>query len=116
MQTSMALLCGVTLLVFAAFIGCCSAQCENYDPTMYKGMSRIPADCTRDIPSDCPCSWKSGIYDGGSDSLPLINDTFVSCHEGSFTCGHVPLNPETGEVLGNSGVIIGTRVDGPGTT
>ena len=104
---------GIALLVFVA-ASSCNAQCQqdsDYDPTMYKGNRVIPLNCTPGTPPDCPRSWKSGVDDGKSTDLPLIDTLFVICHEGFSTCGYVPLNSETGEVAGMSGVTIGAGVD-----
>ena len=100
----------VALLIIVAACGC-SAQCQTYDPTMYKGRRIIPTDCMPGTPSNCPRSWKSGVDNGKSTDLPLIDTRFVICHEGFSTCGYVPLDSKTGEVAGRSGVTIGAGVD-----
>ncbi len=100
----------IALLVLVAACGC-SAQCQTYDPKMYIGKRIIPDNCTAGTPSRCPRSWKSGVEEGKSTNLPLIDTLFVSCHEGFSSCGYVPLTPSTGEVAGMSGVTIGTGVD-----
>jgi uncharacterized protein YegL len=78
---------------------------------MYIGKRTIPDSCTAVTPPHCPRSWKSGVEEGKSTDLPLIDTLFVSCHEGFSSCGYVPLNSSTGEVAGMSGVTIGAGVD-----
>ena len=41
----------------------------------------------------------------------MIYQTFLSCHEGFTSCGYVPINQTTGEVLGHNGVTIGAGFD-----
>ena len=100
----------ITLLILVAACGC-SAQCQTYNPAMYTGKRIIPDNCTARTLSRCPRSWKSGVQDGKSTNMPLIDTLFVICHEGFSSCGYVPLNPATGEVAGMSGVTIGAGVD-----
>ena len=101
---------GIGLLVLVAVCGC-SAQCQTYNPAMYIGRRIIPDNCTAETPSHCPRSWKSGVEEGKSTDLPLIDTLFVICHEGFASCGYIPLNSNTGEVAGMSGVTIGAGVD-----
>ena len=87
-------------------------SCQNdYQPFDYIGIkSRVPIDCFS-LQLDCPTSWKSGIPRGSETSEQKIYQTFLTCHEGFTTCGYVPINIATGEVLGQSGVTIGGGVD-----
>ena len=87
-------------------------SCQNdYQPFDYVGIkSRVPIDCFP-LQLDCPTSWKSGIPRGSETSAPKIYQTFLTCHESFTTCGYVPINIATGEVLGQSGVTIGGGVD-----
>ena len=48
---------------------------------------------------------------GQSASSPLIDVHFVQCHEGFTCCGYVPISSTTGQVLGQSGVTVGSGVD-----
>ena len=100
----------IALSVLVAVSGC-SAQCQTYNPAMYKGKRTIPDSCTVGTPPRCPASWKSGVEDGKPTNLPLIDTLFVICQEGFSSCGYVPLNSSTGEVAGKSGVTIGAGVD-----
>ncbi len=97
-----------TILATAA---CDPYQCANsYYPTDYIGNARVPTDCAlKEL--NCPHSWKSGIWQGSSTAKPLIDIQFVECHEGFLCCGYVPINSNTGDVLGHSGVTIGAGVD-----
>jgi len=51
------------------------------------------------------------VPQGQSASLPLIDVHFVQCHEGFTCCGYVPIDSQTGQVLGQSGVTVGSGVD-----
>ena len=76
----------------------------------YIGKLRVPITCNlRQL--DCPSSWKSGIPEGGETSAPMIYQKFLNCHEGFTLCAYVPIDPKSGEVLGQSGVTIGAGVD-----
>ena len=84
---------------------------KDYQPFDYVGIQpRVPIDCFS-LQLDCPTSWKSGIPRGSETSSPKIYQTFLTCHEGFTTCGYVPVNIATGEVLRQSGVTIGGGVD-----
>jgi hypothetical protein len=100
------------ILVFA--LGAAYAepyQCVNgYTPSYYVGRTRVPFSCQTEK-LDCPSSWKSGIPAGTETSSPVIYQTFLNCHEGFTLCGYVPINPNSGQVLGRSGVTIGAGVD-----
>ena len=104
------------LIAIAAFLRMtdCAYQCDNdYEPSMYKNNNyeRVPTTCDLSSQPDCPRSWKSGVTQGKSTELPLIDELFVRCHEGFLTCGYVPIDSNTGEVLGHSGVTVGAGVD-----
>ena len=81
-----------------------------YPASYYVGYLRVPTSCEL-VDLDCPSSWKSGIPEGTETSAPMIYQKFLSCHEGFTKCGYVPINPKSGEVLGQSGVTIGAGVD-----
>ena len=101
------------MAAFLAF-GCAQQyRCRNpYSPINYRRNSILPTTCNASmIPATCPRSWKSGVSRGQSTDLPLIDTQFISCHEGLAQCGYVPLDASTGQVAGNSGVRIATRVD-----
>ena len=83
---------------------------ESYNPDNYKGSTRVPTTC-REESLDCPRSWKAGVSGGKSTSTPLIDLLFVQCHEGFLCCGYVPIDSKNGEVLGQSGVTVGSGVD-----
>ena len=91
----------------------CAYSCVNsYAPASYIGNPRVPTNCSLEtITPACPRSWKSGVPQGQSAALPLIDVRFVQCHEGFTCCGYVPINSRTGQVLGQSGVTIGSGVD-----
>jgi len=91
----------------------CAYSCTNsYAPARYIGNPRVPTNCGLEtISPACPRSWKSGVPRGQSASLPLIDVNFVQCHEGFTCCGYVPINSRTGQVLGQSGVTVGSGVD-----
>ena len=101
-------------LVLVLVVGTVSAvpyNCtKSYEPSVYVGQSRVPSNCIVEQ-LNCKTSWKSGIPKGSETSAPMIYQTFLSCHEGLTLCGYVPINTETGEVLGQSGVTIGAGVD-----
>ncbi|CAB4040546.1 Hypothetical predicted protein, partial [Paramuricea clavata] len=82
----------------------------DYNPSEYIGKRRVPIDCKVEQ-LDCPASWKSGIPKGSETSAPMIDKKFLNCHEGFTLCGYVPINPKSGEVIGQSGVTIGCGVD-----
>ena len=84
---------------------------SRYIPQDHIRKLRVPPNCKVTTPSYCPRTWKSGIPEGRATSKPLIYSEFISCHEGNSSCGFVPINPTSGEVLGNSGVTIGTGID-----
>ena len=87
---------------------------KKYDPAIYVGNTRIPPNCQPEQ-LDCPertgSDWKAGIPQGQSSTLPLIDVNFVQCHEEFLCCGYVPINSSTGQVLGQSGVTVGSGVD-----
>ena len=86
-------------------------NCNNtYEPSKYIGELRVPTSCKLEK-LDCPPSWKSGIPEGSETSLPLVYRKFLTCHEGFTLCGYVPIDPKSGEVLGESGVTVGAGVD-----
>ena len=86
-------------------------ECQgSYNPDNYKGSTRVPTTC-REESLDCPRSWKAGVSGGKSTSTPLIDLLFVQCHEGFLCCGYVPIDSKNGEVLGQSGVTVGSGVD-----
>jgi len=91
----------------------CAYSCtNNYAPATYIGNPRVPTNCGLEtISPACPRSWKSVVPRGQSVSLPLIDVHFVQCHEGFTCCGYVPINSRTGQVLGQSGVTVGSGVD-----
>ena len=91
----------------------CVYSCiDSYSPASYVGNPRVPPHCRPTTPTpECPHSWKSGVPRGQSASLPLIDVNFVQCHEGFTCCGYVPIDSRTGEVLGQSGVTVGSGVD-----
>ena len=84
---------------------------DNYTATNYINSLRVPTDCSATIPSYCPRSWKSGVPGNIATSKPLINAEFIICHEAFTSCGYVPINPKNGEILGKSGVTVGSGVD-----
>ena len=84
--------------------------CAPYTPSDYVTNSSVPTHCNTEV-LNCTRSWKSGIPLGSSTDLPLIDSNFILCHEGFHTCAYVPIDPDTGEVLANSGVHIGGGVD-----
>ncbi|XP_028400204.1 vitrin-like [Dendronephthya gigantea] len=83
---------------------------EEYRPSNYIGSLRVPTNCNVQR-LDCPPSWKSGIPNGIETSSPMIDVKFLKCHEGFTFCGYVPIDPNSGKVLGQSGVTIGAGVD-----
>ena len=83
---------------------------DRYRQSYYIGVLRVPTSCKLEK-LDCPSSWKSGIPEGTETSAPMIYQKFLSCHEGFTKCGYVPINPKSGQVLGQSGVTIGAGVD-----
>ena len=83
---------------------------EDYQPATYVGELRVPPNCQPQN-LDCPNSWKPGIPQGSESSMPMIYQTFLFCHEGFTSCGYVPVNQKSGEVLGQSEVTIGAGVD-----
>ena len=83
----------------------------TYTPLDYVHFPHVPVNCFTTIPSACQRSWKSGIPEGIATSKPLIYSEFIVCHESFSTCGYVPIDPDTGVVLGGSGVTIGGGVD-----
>ena len=86
-------------------------KCKNaYNPSDYIGQPRVPSSCKVER-QDCSPSWKSGIPEGSETSLPMVYQKFLTCHEGFTLCGYVPIDPNSGEVLGQSGVTIGAGVD-----
>ncbi|CAB4015949.1 von Willebrand factor A domain-containing 2-like [Paramuricea clavata] len=86
-------------------------KCKRaYKPSDYTGKLRVPSDCVFEQ-SPCPKSWKKGIPEGGETSMPMIDRKFLICHEGFSLCGYVPIDPESGKVLGQSGVTVGGGVD-----
>ena len=102
-----------TIAAFLAFGHAQQYRCRNpYSPASNRGKSALPTTCnTSMIPATCPRSWKSGVPRGQSTELPLIDTQFIVCHDGFSQCGYVPLDTSTGDVAGNSGVRIATRVD-----
>ena len=100
------------LLVFA--FGCVYSEvysCQNaYNPSDHIGELRVQTNCKVEQ-LNCPPSWKSGIPEGSETSLPMVYRKFLTCHEGLTSCGYVPIKPNSGEVLGQSGVTIGAGVD-----
>ena len=108
------LLLVATLAAMSAIVTCQGAySCRNsYRPANYIRRLRVPPNCTlQTITPPCPRSWKSGVPQGQSASLPLIDMHFVQCHEGFTCCGYVPISNTTGQVLGQSGVTVGSGVD-----
>ena len=86
-------------------------KCKNaYNPSDYTGQPRVPSSCKVEQ-QDCPPSWKSGIPEGSETSPPMVYQKFLTCHEGFTLCGYVPIDPKSGEVLGQSGLTIGAGVD-----
>ena len=83
---------------------------SEYKPSDYIGKRRVPINCKLEQ-LDCPTSWKSGIPQGSESSAPMIDQKFLNCHEGFTLCGYVPIDPKSGEVLGQSGVTVGAGVD-----
>ena len=83
---------------------------SEYKPSDYIGKRRVPTNCKVEQ-LDCPTSWKSGIPQGSETSAPMIHQKFLNCHEGFTSCGYVPIDPKSGEVLGQSGVTVGGGVD-----
>jgi hypothetical protein len=105
----------VRFLILLAFVlGMIYAEPYNcrgvYNPSDYNGKLRVPTDCKLEQ-LDCPTSWKSGIPKGSETSAPMIYQKFLNCHEGFTLCGYVPIDPKSGEVLGQSGVTVGAGVD-----
>ena len=98
------------LVWFFATLVLSQKTCPPYDPSEYVKNFRVPPQCKPEVLS-CTRSWKSGIPLGASTDLPLIDSDFILCHEGFYTCGYVPIDPDTGKVLGGSGVHIGGGVD-----
>ncbi|CAB4009313.1 collagen alpha-6(VI) chain-like [Paramuricea clavata] len=102
------------LILLALVLGMIYAEPYNcrgvYNPSDYIGKLRVPTDCKVEQ-LDCPASWKSGIPKGSETSAPMIYQTFLNCHEGFTLCGYVPIDPKSGDVLGQSGVTIGAGVD-----
>ncbi|CAB4015951.1 collagen alpha-1(XII) chain-like [Paramuricea clavata] len=82
-----------------------------YNPSDYIEKFRVPNNCDIIKQSYCPSSWKSGIPEGSETSAPMIYQNFLNCHEAFTSCGYVPIDPKSGEVLGHSGVTIGRGVD-----
>ena len=83
----------------------------TYIPGDYVQFPHVPVNCFTTTPSACQRSWKSGIPEGTATAKPLVYSEFIFCHESFSTCGYVPISPETGVVLGGSGVTIGGGVD-----
>ena len=104
----------VKLLIFVFVFGSVHGQqhicAKGYNPSNYVGELRVPPSCKVEK-LDCPRSWKSGIPQGSETSPPLVYQKFLTCHEGKSRCGYVPINPKSGEVLGQSGLTIGAGVD-----
>ena len=104
----------VKLLIFVFVFGSVHGQqqicTKGYNPSNYVGELRVPPSCKVEK-LDCPRSWKSGIPQGSEISPPLVYQKFLTCHEGKSLCGYVPIDPKSGEVLGQSGVTIGAGVD-----
>ncbi|CAB4037185.1 collagen alpha-1(XIV) chain-like, partial, partial [Paramuricea clavata] len=102
------------LILLAFVLGTVYGQthnCENgYKPSSYIGKRRVPITCNLEQ-LDCPSSWKSGIPEGSETSAPMIYQKFLNCHEGFTSCGYVPIDQKSGEVLGQSGVTIGAGID-----
>ena len=82
----------------------------DYQPATSVGELRVPPNCQPQN-LDCPESWKPGITEGSESSAPMIDKKFLFCHEGFTSCGYVPVNTKSGEVLGQSGVTIGAGAD-----
>eukprot|EP01083_Nonionella_stella_P024065 66573_1 len=60
--------------------------------------------------------WRNGIADSAPASDRMIDYNFIICQEASFaSCGYVPLHDaessQCGQVISNSGIIIGTGID-----
>ena len=104
----------VKLLIFVFVFGSVHGQqhicAKGYNPSDYIPELRVPLSCEFEK-LDCPRSWKSGIPEGSETSLPLVYHKFLTCHEGFTLCGYVPIDPKSGEVLGESGVTVGAGVD-----
>ena len=105
----------VKFLIFVSVLRRTRAQqhdycASGYNPPDYIGKLQVPTSCKLNQ-AQCPPSWKSGIPEGSETSLPLVYQRFLTCHEGFTLCGYVPINPKSGEVLGQSGVTIGAGVD-----
>ena len=83
----------------------------TYVPADYVHFPHVPVNCFTTTPSACQRSWKSGIPEGTATGKPLIYSEFIFCHESFSTCGYVPIDPDTGIVLGGSGVTVGGGVD-----
>ena len=99
-------------IAIAFAVDYCEAQCQtSYDPSAYIGNTHVPTTCSVSVPTTCPRSWKAGVDGGRSTNLPLIDELFVTCHEGTSQCGYVPIDSGTGQVAGSSGVTIGAGVD-----
>lgn len=108
--TSCTLLLATIAIAFRAAV-CAQYECTNdYSPSEYVGHPRVPPECELQ-PLACPSSWKPGVPQGQSTALPLIDVNFIQCHEGFLCCGYVPIDSKTGEVLGMSGVTVGSGVD-----
>ena len=83
----------------------------TYVPSDYVHFPHVPVNCFTTTPSACQRSWKSGIPEGTATAKPLVYSEFIFCQESFSTCGYVPIDPETGIVLGGSGVTVGGGVD-----
>ena len=105
----------VTLLSLAYVLALSRAlpySCNwTYTPEDYVHFPHVPVNCFTTTPSACQRSWKSGIPEGTATAIPLVYSEFIFCHESFSTCGYVPIVPETGKVLGGSGVTVGGGVD-----
>ena len=90
-------------------------RCQNsYDPAIYVGNTLVPPTCEfqqLNCPERTGSDWKAGVPQGQSSAYPLIDVNFVQCHEGFLCCGYVPIDSTTGQVLGQSGVTVGSGVD-----
>ena len=105
----------VKFLIFVSVLRRARAQqhdycASGYNPPDYIGKLQVPTSCKLNQ-AQCPPSWKSGIPEGSETSLPMVYQKFLTCHEGFTLCGYVPIDPKSGEVLGQSGVTIGAGVD-----
>ena len=102
----------VALTIAAFAVDLCQAQCQrSYNSNSYIGNVRVPPTCSVRLPTNCPRSWKAGVSGGRSTNAPLIDELFVSCHEGISNCGYVPIDSATGQVAGSSGVTVGAGID-----